>query len=193
MSFKTLWTISSLSKLPQPALSGLFESCPDSFITVRKILKLSRQCSKCLDIFKIVRTVLKGSGQFQKGPDGFDSVQTVWKLSERFWNYLDGVNAVCTLQEMFTHLLYVARDVYPFFDVSCKVDLRASSGKNLRVKSRYPDSFRFCTYGMEGNVPSSSPLDVWWIFFTSHFSMSASVLPAGGHWTPGGSKLLPSI
>ena len=51
-------------------------------------------------------------------------------------------------------LLYVARDVYAlficrkrglrsFFMCRENVDPRASSGKILRVKSRYPESFRF--------------------------------------------------
>ena len=38
---------------------------------------------------------------------------------------------------------YVVRDDYGFFDVSREMNPRASSGKNLRVKSRYPESFRF--------------------------------------------------
>ena len=35
------------------------------------------------------------------------------------------------------------REDYAFFDVSREMDPRASSGKILRVKSRYPESFRF--------------------------------------------------
>ena len=36
--------------------------------------------------------------------------------------------------ERITRYSYVARDVYAFFDMSLGVYLRASSGKNLRVK-----------------------------------------------------------
>ena len=35
------------------------------------------------------------------------------------------------------------REDYAFFDVSREMDPRASSGKILRVKSRYAESFRF--------------------------------------------------
>ena len=35
------------------------------------------------------------------------------------------------------------REDYAFFDVSREMDPRASSGKILRVKSRYPEKFRF--------------------------------------------------
>ena len=38
---------------------------------------------------------------------------------------------------------YVVREDYAFFDVSQEMDPRASSGKILRVQSRYPESFRF--------------------------------------------------
>ena len=35
------------------------------------------------------------------------------------------------------------REDYAFFDVSREMDPRASPGKILRLKSRYPESFRF--------------------------------------------------
>ena len=38
---------------------------------------------------------------------------------------------------------YVVREDYAFFDVSREKDPRASSGKILRVKSRYLESLRF--------------------------------------------------
>ena len=58
------------------------------------------------------------------------------------------------LQEIFTYFLYVAGDIYLLFIcrerglrvfLTCrgKVDSRASSGKFLRLNSRYPESFRF--------------------------------------------------
>ena len=46
-------------------------------------------------------------------------------------------------REGYALFLYVVREDYAFFDVSREMDPRASSGKILRVKSRYPESFRF--------------------------------------------------
>ena len=54
---------------------------------------------------------------------------------------------------MFPHLLYVAREDYAlFWRVAKKIDPRASSGKFLRVKSRYPECCRFlCLWGTPQN------------------------------------------
>ena len=46
-------------------------------------------------------------------------------------------------REGYARFLYVVREDYAFFDVSREMDPRASSGKFWRVKSRYPENFRF--------------------------------------------------
>ena len=54
-----------------------------------------------------------------------------------------GLRVSDVARESYALFSYVAREDYVFFDVSRKMDPRALSGKFLRVKSRYPESFRF--------------------------------------------------
>ena len=47
-------------------------------------------------------------------------------------------------RERFTHFFDMSRErITCFFDVSRELDPRASSGKFLRVKNRYPENSRF--------------------------------------------------
>ena len=53
-------------------------------------------------------------------------------------------NALVSCRERVMRFFYMLRErITRFFDVSRKMDPRALSGKFLRVKSCYPESFRF--------------------------------------------------
>ena len=133
-------------------LSGRFQYCPDSFKTVRTVLILSGRFQYCLDGFNAVQTVSILSGWFQNCPDSFN---TVWTINSQI------CIAFCILGTQFiwrsiehhkkddNTILYVPRDVNALSyvvredDVSWQVVPHASSEKYLRVKCRYPESFRF--------------------------------------------------
>ena len=122
----------------------------------RTVSKLSIRFKNCPDSFKTVRTVSKLSGQFQNCPDGFRTVRMVSKLSGRFQNCPDGFKTVravsnIELREALTFIFGMSRAVFTrFFDMTWDVYARASSGKFLRVKSCYPENFRFL--GLCGNI-----------------------------------------
>ena len=99
---ETVWTVLTLS--------GQFQHCPDWYERVRMVLILSRQF--CPDGFKL-------SGRFSNCPDGFQTVRMVLKLSGRchiiFKTKREMITQFDMLREIFTHFLYVAREVYAFF------------------------------------------------------------------------------
>ena len=99
---ETVWTVLTLS--------GQFQHCPDWYERVQMVLILSRQF--CPDGFKL-------SGRFSNCPDGFQTVRMVLKLSGRchiiFKTKREMITQFDMLREIFTHFLYVAREVYAFF------------------------------------------------------------------------------
>ena len=99
---ETVWTVLTLS--------GQFQHCPDWYERVRMVLILSRQF--CPDGFKL-------SGRFSNCPDGFQTVRMVFKLSGCchiiFKTKREMITQFDMLREIFTHFLYVAREVYAFF------------------------------------------------------------------------------
>ena len=98
----TVWTV--------PTLSGLIWKGPDGFNFVQTVLSGG---------FQTVRTIFKLSGRFSNCPDGFHTVRMVLKLSGRchiiFKTKREMITQFDMLREIFTHFLYVAREVYAFF------------------------------------------------------------------------------
>ena len=135
-------------------LSGRFQYSPDGFNTVRTVSILSRRFQYCPDSFNTVRTVSIQSGRFPYCPDGFNTVWTVsllnFKVNDEHCIYALSIYAFAchiifnTCGQRRSRRFYMSRErITAFLTCHEKVDPRTSSGKKLRVKSCYPESFRF--------------------------------------------------
>ena len=74
-------------------------------------------------------------------------------------------NALVSCRERVVRFFDMSRErITRFFDVSRKMDPRALSGKFLRVKSRYPESFRFLgLWGRGGRAPKQRLCSQIWV------------------------------
>ena len=122
---------------------------------------MSGQSGKFLDSLESFRTVWKVSAQSEKFPHGLESFQQREKFSDSLVNFrtvlkvsrqcqkfpytCPMINMVCK-QKQFMHFghISVAKAIYTLLTHFCrKNDLRALSGKFLRVIFCRPESFDF--------------------------------------------------
>ena len=139
-------------------LSGRFQFCPDGFNTVRTVSILFGWFQFCPDSFNSVWMVSILSGRCQiinkwsqcNVNDVCATCTHYLKLHSMMIHFCAFLcvacedNALVSCRERVMRFFYMLRErITRFFDVSRKMDPRALSGKFLRVKSCYPESFRF--------------------------------------------------
>ena len=143
-SFWTIWKVSNSVK---------------SFWTVWKISGQSWKLSNSLESFLTVWKISVQSGKF---PDSLESFWTVWKVSRQCEKLYTMVCMAC-MQKRFMYFLhiYVAKTNYALLaHFCCKNNLRALSGKFLRVKFCQPESFDFLCLGANVAVQSGQSIEI---------------------------------